>query len=135
MIWSMVSDSLAKFAQSCLDIALPILVTAAIGGVIVQAKIAWSNFKQSQPTVADWLEKAASFAVPAAEQAGIGAKLKGLAFDKKDYAIEIGQKWLEAYGVNVDLSLIEAANEKAVAQLFPHTAVTQPSTTPSLPVQ
>ena len=38
---------------------------------------------------------------------------------KKAYAIEVVQKWVNGSGLNIDISLIEAAIEEAVLENFP----------------
>jgi len=60
------------------------------------------------------LEEAAVFAVMAAEQAGAAELIK----DKKVYAFDIAERWLELRGIKIDLDLIDAAIEAAVYEKF-----------------
>jgi len=64
--------------------------------------------------VTELIEEAAVFAVQAAEQAGAAELIK----DKKEYAIQIAEAWLEANHITTDIDLIDAAIEKAVLELF-----------------
>jgi precorrin isomerase len=58
----------------------------------------------------DTLEWVARTAVYAAEQAGAADLIE----DKKDYAIEVAEMWLESKRLPIDIEMIEAAIEAAV---------------------
>lgn len=105
---------LSKVIEAILIAILPPLVVALITFLIVKAKEAWARAKDWNPTVTEYLEKAARFAVQAAEQAGAADLIE----DKKQYAIQIAEAWLEANHITTDLHLIDAAIEKAVLELF-----------------
>ena len=106
----------SKVLEAVLIAVLPPLAVALVAWLIGQVKIAWARFKELNPTVADYLELAAEFAVKAAEQAGAAALIK----NKKEYAIQIAEAWLATYHITTDIDLISAAIEKAVGELFPH---------------
>lgn len=108
---------LSKVVEAILIATLPPLAVALVSYVFGLAKKAWLDFKLSNPTIAEYVELAAEFAVKAAEQAGAA----GLIADKKKYAIQIAESWLTAHNVTIDIDLIDAAIEKAVLELFPHT--------------
>ena len=105
---------LSKVIEAILIAILPPLVVALITFLIVKAKEVWARAKAWNPTVTEYLEKAARFAVQAAEQAGAADLIE----DKKQYAIQIAEAWLEANHITTDLHLIDAAIEKAVLELF-----------------
>ena len=102
--------------------AVLVAVIPTLAAVVVKIAWTWAQTKQAQlsswqPTIGDFVERAATFAVQAAEQSG----LANLIQDKKNYAIEVAQKWLQAQGIKgVDLKLLDAAIEQAVGDLFPH---------------
>ena len=105
---------LSKVIEAILIAILPPLVVALITFLIAKAKEVWARAKQWNPTVTEYIEQAARFAVQAAEQAGAAKLIK----DKKEYAIQIAEAWLEANHITTDLHLIDAAIEKAVLELF-----------------
>jgi hypothetical protein len=110
---------LSKVVEAVLVAILPPLAVALIAWLIGLAKKAWAEFKLINPTVADYLEYAARFAVEAAEQAGAAKLIE----DKKEYAIRIAEVWLAEYHVTIDIDLIDAAIEKAVREMkHPETA-------------
>jgi len=103
----------SKILESVLLVVLPILATALTTWVLAKIGVEWQRFKNAKPDIADLLARGALFAVQAAEQMGL-AKLID---DKKTYALQIAEDWLLLKGVKIDLHLIEAAIEKAVAEL------------------
>ena len=110
---------LSKVIEAILIAILPPLAVVLVSVVLAHAKKLWADLKQRYPSVTDLVEQAAVFAVQAAEQAGAAE----LIADKKQYAIQIAEAWLEAHHLTVDLNLIDAAIEKAVLELFPNEAV------------
>ncbi len=105
----------SKVLEAVLIAVLPPLAVAVLGLVIALARKAWMQAKDSfAPQITDLLEDAAKMAVRAAEQAGIAELID----DKKQYAIQIVELWLEARHVSVDIDLIDAAIEAAVLQLI-----------------
>ena len=106
------------------DTVIQAVLLAIIGAVVpslikwLQAQAAYrlAQAKAYQPELTEWLADCAEFAVKAAEQ----SSLSGLILDKKQYALQVGEKWLATKGIIIDLHLLEAAIEKAVLDEFPH---------------
>ena len=105
---------LSKVIEAILIAILPPLAVVLVSVVLAYAKKLWADLKQRYPSVTDLVEQAAVFAVQAAEQAGAAELIK----DKKQYAIQIAEAWLEANHITTDIDLIDAAIEKAVLELF-----------------
>lgn len=105
---------LSKVIEAILIAILPPLVAFLVSVGLAYAKRVWGDLKQRYPTVTELVEEAAKFAVQAAEQAGAAELIK----DKKQYAIQIAEAWLEANHITTDIDLIDAAIEKAVLELF-----------------
>ena len=105
---------LSKVIEAILIAILPPLVAFLVSIGLAYAKRVWGDLKQRYPSVTDLVEQAAVFAVQAAEQAGAADLIE----DKKQYAIQIAEAWLEANHITTDLHLIDAAIEKAVLELF-----------------
>ena len=105
---------LSKVIEAILIAILPPLVAFLVSIGLAYAKRVWGDLKQRYPSVTDLVEQAAVFAVQAAEQAGAAELIE----DKKAYAIQIAEAWLEANHITTDLDLIDAAIEKAVLELF-----------------
>lgn len=81
----------------------------------VKAERAWSDFSKEQPALAVYLSAFARNAVIAAEQAKLGDEL----LSKKTYAMDTVTAWLRHEGyLNVDITLIDAAIEQAVMEVF-----------------
>jgi hypothetical protein len=100
--------------QTLLEYFLPVLAVALVGLIIAKIKLAIIQMRSWNPKVTDLLEQAVKFAVTAAEQAGAAELIK----DKKVYAFEIAERWLELRGIKIDLDLIDAAIESAVYEQF-----------------
>ena len=97
--------------QQILVIALPTLataLTALVGAWILQkSREIGKNISVQEMQSIKW---AVSIAVNAAEQ----ANLAKLITDKKQYAIDLSQKYLAKQGIPVDVSLLEGLVEAAV---------------------
>ena len=97
----------SNLLQQVLVIVLPPLCAAAVAFVV-----AWIR-KQEKLINADTLkqiENGARLAVQAAEQAGAAQLIQ----NKKVYALEWLQKWLESNKINVDVMLLDGLIEGAV---------------------
>jgi hypothetical protein len=105
---------LSAVLQGLLEFLLPIAVVAIISAIVSWARLLWAKAKSWNPDATDLLEEAAKVAVTAAEQAG-AAKLIS---DKKVYAMDIAERWLEQHGIHLDIELIDAAVEAAVYKQF-----------------
>lgn len=118
--WNVV---LSSVLQAVLIAVLPPVVVVGLVWLRAQTAWLWAKVREWNPSVADILEEGAEFAVKAAEQAHIGKLVE----DRKAYAIEIAEKWLELKGITVDLDLLDAAIEKAVIENFPKPALPTPT--------
>jgi hypothetical protein len=92
---------------------LPVLTVAVLGWLAVNIKSKWAALKVLDTyNILGTLRNIVEVAVKAAEQT------IQLGPDKKAYAIKIVEDFLDARGIKVDVSVIEAAIEKAVAEYF-----------------
>lgn len=99
-----------KLIENILLAFLPVLASLAAGALFAWLRKTWAQFKAEKPDVAWILEQAASMAVAAAEQAGAA----GYITDKKNYALDMAQAYLDAQGIKISLDLLDAAIEAAV---------------------
>ena len=106
-------DLLQEFAfEILLTIVLPFVAKA----LIALTKKWLSDIEASKPKLYWYLDEAARLAVAAAEKMSASAFID----EKKQYAIEIMQSWLDAHGWDeVDIELLEAALEAEVLRQFP----------------
>ena len=105
---------LSAVLQSLLEFLLPIVAVAVIGALVSWAKLLWEKAKSWNGDATTLLEEAAKVAVTAAEQAGAAYLIN----DKKAYAMDIAERWLEQHGIMLDIELIDAAIEAAVYKQF-----------------
>ena len=105
---------LSAVLQSLLEFLLPIVAVAVISVLVSWAKLLWAKAQSWNPDTTDLLEEAAKIAVTAAEQAGAAELIE----DKKSYAMDIAERWLDQHGISIDIELIDAAIEAAVYQQF-----------------
>jgi len=108
-------DFLSKVVEGVLLALAPVLAAALASWCIAKVKTAWADFKVAQQVPSYWLEEVAEIVVKAAEQ----MELAKIINDKKSYAVQTAQLWLEQQGYKVDLAVIEAAIEAAVIEQFP----------------
>ena len=108
------NELLSTVLQGVLIAVLPTLTAAFVRWAWAQADKVWDMIQAAQPTVAGVLDEVALFAVKAAEQAGAG----DFTIEKKDYALDVAQRWLAAQGLRIDTDLVGAAIEKAVLEVF-----------------
>lgn len=99
-----------KLIENILLAFLPVLASLAAGALFAWLRKTWAQFKAEKPDAAWILEQAASMAVAAAEQAGAA----GYITDKKNYALDMAQAYLDAQGIKINLDLLDAAIEAAV---------------------
>lgn len=75
----------------------------------------------------DWryaLKEAARLAVAAAEQSGIAGLIDGVYKNKKAYALELADKFLRQYSIDVDLDVLAGLIEAEVLRQFPQQEAT-----------
>ncbi len=102
-----------KLLQTLLEVALPILVTAAATWMVGKAVELFKRIAMKNPDVAAYLMEICNTAVRAAEQIFGGEKGK----EKKAYAIKLVEAYLAQLGVKLDLATIDAAIEAAVLEM------------------
>jgi len=107
-------EFLSKLAEGILLALAPVVAGYVASWVIAKARMAWMQFRESNADYAYMLESIAAIAVKAAEQ----AQLAELIDDKKSYAVQTVQAWLDERGFKIDLVVIEAAIEAAVYDEF-----------------
>lgn len=103
-----------KILQIILETALPILVSAAAVWMIAKIKEVLERIKEHKPDAYYTLIEICQVGVRAAEQIYKG-KARGP--EKKQYVINLTEKWLASKGINLDLDMIEAAIESEVRTL------------------
>jgi len=107
-------EFLSKVVQGILLAIAPVLAAYVTSWVIAKARMMWAAFKAENNNYAFILEELAHIVVKAAEQSEMAEHIT----EKKDYAVQTLQLWMEAQGYNVDLAVIEAAIEAAVYDEF-----------------
>lgn len=100
-------DFFSLLLEKVLVAVLPILATALTAWVIQQIRSIGKKLSAEQMA---YIKLACEIAVNAAEQSGAA----GYITDKKEYAIDMAQRWLEKQNIKVDLGLIADAIEAAV---------------------
>lgn len=108
------TNFLATLAQSLLIIAIPIVVA----GVFMWSRQKAAEIKQNlTKEQLSMIEKGVQIAVKAAEQAGFSGFLKS-GSEKKEYAIDAVQRYLDRAGVTIDVEEIVTLIEAEVNTQF-----------------
>lgn len=111
----MLLDFGSAFLQKFLEIVLPVLVSALAGLAIAWITKVVNQIKSSISSDAQWyISQAVESAVLAAEQVGLDDFL----MDKKQYALNVAQKQLDAKGIKIDLGILSDLIEAAVMSEF-----------------
>lgn len=97
--------------QLMLEAVLPVLAVFIIQWVRAQIQIAMDKLNDNQRAI---LNEAARIAVLAAEQMNLAGKVA----DKKAFAVDFAQKYLDEHGIIISLGTIEGAIEAAVMSEF-----------------
>jgi LL-H family phage holin len=105
---------LSNFVQAFLMAAAPVLAVIVVKAAYSYGQKLAAQAKAAQPDLFEQLTWIAKTAVQAAEQSGAAT----LAEEKKAYAINYCEKWLESKGVTLDITAIDAAIEAAVWSEF-----------------
>jgi len=109
-------DLLQKFVMVVLAGVLPPLAVYIVKAVKALSKKWLAELEASKPSLYWVLEEAVEIAVRAAEQ----SEMAGFIDDKKQYAFNIVQAWLDARGWDeIDVEILEAAIEAEVLKQFP----------------
>lgn len=112
MVWK---EFVSVFAQEFLSIVLPVLASLLAGLVIAWISKVVAEIKGKMDDRFIWVfDEAVRVAVLAAEQ----AELAGYIANKKAYAIDIAQRYLESRGFKIDLALLSDRIEAAVMEQF-----------------
>ena len=113
------NEILSEALQGVLVLVLPALAVTLWNFVKAKAAEIYAKIEAEKPDVADFLERAAEFAVQAAEKLELSQLLAEQYENKKEAAIDIAERWLMEQGLVIDIDLIADAIEVAVAKLFP----------------
>ena len=106
---------LQEFAFNLALLALPVIAAFLVALLRAWVKKVLQDLENAKPDFAYALETAVGLAVKAAE----GMALAGFIEDKKQYAFEIAQEWLDDNGWDeVNVELLDAAIESAVFAKF-----------------
>lgn len=104
----------SKLSEILFQLLMAVLVPVA-GFAAAWLKAKYSTERSNLDSQNKWLlDQGVNIAIYAAEQiygAGKGA-------EKKAYALDIAEKWLAQYKINIDLDVVEAAIEAAVKTQF-----------------
>jgi len=111
---STLTNFLPQLAQAMLIIAIPILVAADFTWMKQKAVEIKQNLSKEQLAM---IEKGVNIAVRAAEQAGFSGLLKS-GSEKKQYAIDAVQIYLDRAGVPIDIEEISTLIESEVNSQF-----------------
>ena len=107
---------LQEFVMGLLLAAVPVLAAFAIAALRALVKKWLAELEASKPSIAWALAEAVEIAVRAAEKMEFSEFID----DKKTYAFEIAQRYLNGAGWDeIDIELIEAAIEAEVLKQFP----------------
>jgi len=107
-------NALVQFVSLVALGTLPVLATYLAKWLKVKIAIAHADLNNKYPDLMYHMDWFAGIAVNAAEAAG----LKDLALNKKKFAIDLAEKFLEAKGISVDLDILDAAIEAAWIEAY-----------------
>lgn len=107
-------DLLNKLLQAILEVALPILVSAAAVWLVGKAREVFRKLKEVNPEAYQILAAVARRAVLAAEQVYVG---EGRGKEKKEYALKVINAYLKSKKINLDLEIIYAYIEAEVKRM------------------
>jgi hypothetical protein len=111
---NVLTDFLTILAQSLLIIAIPVVVAALFQWVRQRSAEIKQKLTQEQLSM---IQRGIQLAVKAAEQAGLSGQLAGGA-EKKQYAIDAVQRYLDRAGVSIDVEEIATLIEAEVNAQF-----------------
>ena len=105
---------LSKVLQAVLEVALPILVSAAATWMVGKAREVFQKLKEEKPETYIILSEIVSRAVDAAEQIYKG---KGRGEEKKRYVLNLIDKYLLERGIAIDSNIIMSYIEAEVYKM------------------
>lgn len=106
-------DLFSQILQIILQTALPLLVASGAGWMIGKCIEVFKKVKDKNPDLYETLVVISRKAVEAAEQIFGGEKGK----IKKEYAVSVIEKFLDAKGIHLDVDVIVMYIESAVKEL------------------
>lgn len=101
------TEFIYAFLQEVLVQAMPVIVALIVGVLAKLASGIWKDIQANKPDLAEYLQYAAAIGYAAAEKAGI----EQLAKDKKAYAIQKAQEFLNTRHIKIDVNVISDAIE------------------------
>jgi hypothetical protein len=125
------TDFLSPIVQGLLTLAIPILVAVAVPWLLGKAKEIKQNMSAEQAAM---FEQGVQIAVRAAEQAGISGQIANTGRQKKEYAINAAQNYLNRLGLKVNVDELATLLESEVHKQFtnPQPLVDNPETRSAL---
>ena len=102
---------LNKILQAVLEVALPILVSAAATWAVGKAREVFQRLKEDKPETYYILREIVERAVVSAEQIYQGA---GRGEEKKEYVLNLIENYLKSRGIVIDAHMINAYIEAEV---------------------
>ena len=105
---------LSKILQAVLEVALPILVSAAAAWAVGKAKEIFRKLKDENPDTYYVLSMIVEKAVDAAEQIYTGG---GRGQEKKEYVINLIENYFRLRGIELDVHIIDAYIEAEVYRM------------------
>jgi hypothetical protein len=113
------NDFLALLAQGLLIIAIPVVVAFLFQWLRQKGAEIRAHLTAQQQ---QFIDTAISFAVRAAEQAGLSNQLAGGGQAKKAYAIKAAQDYLDRLGIKLDVNMLTTLLEAEVNKQFSNAA-------------
>lgn len=105
---------LSRVLQAVLEVALPILVSAAATWMVGKAREVFKKMKDEKPETYYILSEIVSKSVTAAEQIYKG---HGLGEKKKKYVLDLIENYLKDRGLDIDVNIIDAYIESEVSRM------------------
>jgi hypothetical protein len=102
--------------QGLVELLLVPLLLMAVAWMYAKARTAWQRYKDTHREESYWISYVINKVVMAAEQ--MAAAYPELITDKKAWAIEKAEAWLQKYGLDVDVDQIAVMIEAEVKSLF-----------------
>jgi hypothetical protein len=102
--------------QGLVELLLVPLLLMAVAWMYAKARTAWQRYKDTHREESYWISYVINKVVMAAEQ--MAAAYPELITDKKAWAIEKAEAWLQKYGLDVDVDQIAVMIEAEVKALF-----------------
>lgn len=108
------NEFLVKFAFELSKILLPVIAGFLVALINTWRRKLLADLEAHSPELSWYLIEGAEMAVQAAEQAGVA----GLIDDKKQYALNTLQRYLDSHGLeDFDIDVLEAAIESEVLKV------------------